>query len=165
LGVLIDAVPSDAYSRGRDLIVAYQETRERPFSVQVYWSVALAAHGSVRSGGAVAIDAMVSIQTRQWATYPSVTVTSVLEGCTALTIGDGAHLWRPAGADWSYAEATGHGDFTRHGGMWKFENHFMERGVIRRLRVRGAILPRADDASAAESLQAALDAERPPLSA
>ena len=41
----------------------------------------------------------------------------------------------------------------------------MERGVIRRLCLRGALIPRASDQAAVERLRAAFVAEQPPLTA
>jgi hypothetical protein len=41
----------------------------------------------------------------------------------------------------------------------------MERGVIRRLRVRAALVPRTGDLASLNLLRAALQAEQPPLTA
>lgn len=166
LAVDVDAEPADAYVRGEDLVVAYRESAERPFSVQVYWSAAA-------SMGHVILDATVSIQTRQWEAYPVVSVQSSIVGAAPVGECDGASILRPADADWSYAEAALPEDFAAcvsPGGpgspiAWRFAEQFMERGVIRRLRVRGAFVPRVVDVAAAAELEAALRCEQPPLTA
>lgn len=170
LGVAVDDLgsdeaPSDAYVRGNDLVVAYRETDQRPFSVQVYWTIALADDGSLM------VDATTSIQTRQWEAYPRVTMTSTLPGSELIESDETSIVLRPDGLPWSYAEVALPGDFTcAHDGTvsrsrWQFDGHFMERGVIRRLRVRGILLARTNDVQAAERAQVVLAAEQPPLTA
>jgi hypothetical protein len=166
LGIAIDAEPSEAYVRGNDLVVAYRETPKQPFSVQVYWRVA----GGHREG-AVIIDATVSIQTRQWEAYPRVMVTSSLRSSQRRAIGDSAILWRPQQLPWSYAEVSRPGDFVTDQSdegdqsSWRFGEQFMERGVIRRLCLRGAFIPRTNDQAVAKQLRAELAVEQPPLTA
>jgi hypothetical protein len=168
LAVDFDGEACDAYVRGEDLVATYRETPERPFSVQVYWSA------TAGEGGELIIDATVSIQTRAWEAYPRVTVTSTLADAE---IGPGAEegvaLLRPPGVDWTYAETALPEDFalvnpgTRASGanVWTFADQFMERGVIRRRRVRGAFVPRGADSATAQRLAAALRADEPPLTA
>jgi hypothetical protein len=169
LAVDIDGEASDAYVRGEDLVVTYRETPERPFSVQVYWT-AMAGQG-----GELILDATVSIQTRAWEAYPRVTIASSLNGAECMP-GDEADaaLLRLSGVDWTYAEVALPEDFvlsdaggepTAAATRWTFAEQFMERGVIRRRRVRGAFVPRNADDAAASRLFAALRAEQPPLTA
>jgi hypothetical protein len=166
LGVAIDAEPSDAYVRGNDLVVAYRETHTQPFSVQVSWR---AADGPRE--GAVIVDATVSIQTRQWEAYPRVTVTSSLPGSQRVMLADSATLWRPLQLPWSYAEFSRPGDFTPDQiaegdqSSWRFGEQFMERGVIRQLCLRGALISRTNDQAVAQRLRAELAVEQPPLTA
>jgi hypothetical protein len=170
LGVAVDDLrsddaPSDAYVRGNDLVVAYRETEQRPFGVQVYWSVSLADEGIA------IVDATTSIQTRQWEAYPRVAVTSTLAGSEFVARDETSILLRPAGSQWSYAELALPGDFdgvhdaSAIRSRWTFDGHFMERGVIRRLRVRGMLMARADDMQATDRAQAAFAVELPPLTA
>lgn len=170
LGVAVDdlrgdELPSDAYVRGNDLVVTYRETEARPFSVQVYWSFALADDGSL------VVDATTSIQTRQWEAYPRVAVTSTIGSSELVERDETSILLRPTAAPWSYAELALPGDFdaaheaSAGRSRWQFDGHFMERGVIRRLRVRGVLLGRDNDEKGAESFQAKLAAEQPPLTA
>lgn len=166
LGIGVEAESNDAYVRGNDLVVTYRETAERPFSVQIYWRV-----GAVRHDEALVLDATVSIQTRQWEAYPRVTATSSLAHSECIAFDDSAILFRPADRPWSYAEFSRSGDFIlqpaadRDGSAWQFGEQFMERGVIRRLFLRGALVPRANDQAALERLRTALAAEQPPLTA
>jgi hypothetical protein len=170
LGVEVAAEPSDAYVRGGDLVVDYAETAERPYGVQVYWSASESL-----TGNALILDATVSIQTRQWKAYPRVAVASSLADADVVRVAEAICLMRPRGATWSYAEVVPALDFIQErdavvapptsAWRWVFREQFMERGVIRRLRVRGLLIPRCDDAALATSLHAALLAERPPLTA
>jgi hypothetical protein len=172
LGVDVEAPapPSDAYVRAGDLVVAYPESADRPFSVQIYWSIGQ----STPLPDALVFDATVSIQTRQWEAYPRVTVTSQLAKAEPIALDAAATVIRPAGVEWSYVEVVPAEDFvqmplksaepTAPGG-WIYDGHFMERGVIRRLRVRGALVPRKDDLEAAVRLRTQLLAEQPPLTA
>jgi hypothetical protein len=100
-----------------------------------------------------------------------VSVTSTFNRGELMELDDDVAIVRPANADWSYAECAHRGDFaSRHTAnpcrtSWLFGEQFMERGVIRRLRLRGALTTRAGDAAAALRLRAALAAEQPPLTA
>jgi hypothetical protein len=172
LGVDVEAPapPSDAYARGGDLVVAYQESADRPFSVQIYWSIGQ----RTPLPDALVLDGTVSIQTRQWEAYPRVTVTSHLAGAERVALDAAATVVRPAGVEWSYVEVVPTEDFVpmppgndgpAGSSGWIYDGHFMERGVIRRLRVRGAFVPRADDLEAAVRLRTHLLAEQPPLTA
>ena len=169
LGIEFDAQPSDVYVRGHDLVVLYRETQERPFSVEVYWRVR-----SRGPGDGVILDAIVSIQTRQWEAYPHISLTSSISTSEVASVDNGTQLIRPPAVDWTYAESAADEDYSPQecsdgaalpGTSWTFGEQFMERGVIRRLRVRGAIVPREDDVASAVSIRAALLAERPPLTA
>jgi hypothetical protein len=172
LGVDVEAPapPSDAYVRGGDLVVAYQESADRPFSVQIYWSIGQ----NTPLPEALVLDGTVSIQTRQWEAYPRVTVTSHLAGAERISLDAAATVVRPAGVEWSYVEVVPAEDFAQMAADndapaassgWIYDGHFMERGVIRRLRVRGAIVPRGDDLESAVRLRTHLLAEQPPLTA
>lgn len=166
LGVVVNTAPSDAYVRGGDLVVSYREADERPFSVQVYWSIAESSRLS-----ALILDATISIQTRQWEAYPEVGVSSSI-GIAPHASGQ-VRLLRPASGDWTYAELAPAEDFAADlavGGSplataWLFDEQFMERGVIRRLRVRGAIIPREDDEAHSQRIRETLLVEQPPLTA
>ncbi len=159
----IAASPDDAYVRGADLVVVYRETAERPYTVQVYWSA-----GGVTADRGPILDATISIQTRQWEAYPRVRVTSELGGAGKIEIEESVLIRRPSAAAWTYVEVAPALDFQLDAAdslAWQFRDHFMERGVIRRLRVRGALVPREDDQAAARHLLDGLLTEPPPLTA
>lgn len=173
-GLTLDSVaatpwrPADAFVRGRDLIAAYRRTDDEPFAVKVYWRLVAAD-----CDGAI-LDAIVSLETRSWEAYPQIVVSSALGGACDSS-GEGAPLlWRFA-QDRSYGEGAREGDFAGPAGpsnsqgltasAWRFADEFMERGVIRRLHLRGVFMPRAGDEAAAASIPRQLHAEPPPLTA
>ena len=158
--------PADAYVRGADLVVAYREPLEVSYNVEVYWRIAAAT-----AAFPLAVDAIVSVQTPLWEAHPAVTVSSDLFGRPATAVGSGLAIAGDNG--WSYIEATRPGDFavaapnktasSTPGACWRFGRHFMEKGVIRRLQLRGAIVPHGTEQASVEQLRLALMAEEPPL--
>jgi len=159
---------ADAYVRGCDLVATYREPLGHPFNVQVYWRVV-----DDQRQQPPELETIVSIQTPRWEAYPCVTVESMLAN-GELVWADDTPMFRFA-ANWSYAEIAPPGDFALtvveptvervRGFQWRFGPQFMEKGVIRRLRIRSAIVPRQGDEVAARSLRAGLLAEQPPLTA
>jgi hypothetical protein len=157
---------ADVYLRGRDLVAVYREPLEQPFNLQLYWRVADALDG------AAALDLICSIQTPSWEAYPGVTVCSSMFETPAAIV-DGAIV--AAGHEkWSYVEVTRDGDFGPasssglgefSGAYWSFGPQFMEKGVIRRLQIRGAFVPRDAAVRDAARLAAELASEEPPLTA
>ena len=160
--------PTDAYTRGNDLVATYREPLGQPFTLQVYWRVL-----PLKDRQSAALESIVSIQTREWEAHPHVTLSSALAVDSAQLEYGGINF--RSRHDWAYVEATPPGDFTPsacestapnlHAAVWTYGNHFMERGVIRRLRLRGAIVPIAEGEDAVEQLRADLNAEPPPLTA
>lgn len=160
--------PADAYVRGADLVAAYREPLEVSYNVHVYWRIVEAT-----AERPFAIDAIVSVQTPLWEAHPVVTVRSELFGRPATTVGAGLAI---AGErEWSYVEASRPGDFrvcesekdetSSPGASWRFGRQFMEKGVIRRLHLRGAFVPRGSEETGVEQLRLALMTEEPPLTA
>lgn len=158
--------PADAYVRGADLVVAYREPLEVAYNVQIYWRLVPATKTVL-----FAIDAIVSVQTPLWEAHPAVTVRSELFGRPATPVGAGLTIRGDNG--WSYVEATRPGDFivaTQNeqgvdspGGGWRFGRQFMEKGVIRRLQLRGAIVSHGAEEASADQLRVALSGEEPQL--
>ena len=156
---------ADAYVRGRDLVVSYREPRELPFNLQLYWRAIEAADG------APTVELICSVQTPLWEAHPQVTVSSSAFAREAKVLGEGLSCVSESGA--VYYEATRPGDFTAtaaetdrrfSGAFWNFGPQFMEKGVIRRLQVRGAF--GSDDArSELAKLRAELAGEEPALTA
>ena len=173
----------EAFVRGEDLVVCYPESSDQTFSLQVY------RKAQVFENGIVQIDAMLSIETRLLESFPEIQIQSELrcEGAVELSEqgtagelsvvgqhkGKGALVFRMANRDWSYAEFAPSED----AGRWRFDfqgeknsmverrlgGTFLEKGVIRRLRLRGVFLPRENDLQLASECLAAFRSEAPPL--
>ncbi len=159
--------PSDVYTRGCDLVATFREPAGQPFHLQVYWRVLEPKR--CMSG---VLETIVSIQTREWEAYPSIAVTSALDVSHALIHEGGVNFLSQH--DWSYVEVSPIGDFEPTIGRldsglsqsrWFYGKRFMERGVIRRLRLRGAFAPIANAEDAIEQLESQFASEPPPLTA
>jgi hypothetical protein len=159
--------PSDVYTRGSDIVATYREPAGQPFNLEVYWRVLPPQRFT-----STALEAIVSIQTRQWEAYPYVVVQSALNAAEVRLHEGGVNFL--SRGDWSYVEASPQGDFEPSldvppsplaRAQWRYGKRFMERGVIRRLRLRGALAPIASAEDAIEQLQSEFAAEPPPLTA
>ncbi|WP_428308202.1 hypothetical protein [Lacipirellula sp.] len=156
---------ADAYIRGRDLVATYREPCEQPFNLQLYWRTIDAADGTPT------LDLICSVQTPLWEAHPRVTVCSSAFSRGAAILGEGLSCSNDSGV--AYLESTRPGDFTSaaapsdpqfSGALWNFGPQFMEKGVIRRLQVRG-IFSSGDARSELAKLRAQLTAEEPALTA
>ncbi|TWU28550.1 hypothetical protein [Bythopirellula polymerisocia] len=178
----------DCFVRGRDLVARYPETHSQPFSLDVYWRV------EITDSRLVIIDAIVSLQTSLLESYPKVqTITSIhakeawfvpdshkkarlISSGQELTCDEFAGvLLRGAKGSWSYLEMTHPEDL----GTWQavddqsdswtlqrtLGGEFQEKGVIRRLRVRGLFIPREGDIETAPRLLKDFASSLPPLTA
>jgi len=157
---------ADVYIRGRDLVATYREPLEQPFNLQLYWRVVDSLDG------AAAIDLICSIQTPLWEAHPSVTACSSMFNSTAAVVGDSlmssndgplAYLEVTRRGDFEPSAAKGQGEFP--GAFWRFGPQFMEKGVIRRLQLRGAFVPTDTATRNAGRLAQQLAAEEPALTA
>ncbi len=165
---------SDVFVRGSDLVVTYAETSERPFSLQVYWRV------TVGEQGTLLLDAILSLQTDLLESFPDFVVETQLPASTEIAVPNEHSadqplgiLLRPTESDWSYAEAThpeDRGECQVEPGKGKsmlvrrqLGGQFLEKGVIRSLRVRGVFVPRKRDLDLATQCLASLATEEPPL--
>jgi hypothetical protein len=155
---------ADVYIRGRDLVATYREPLEQPFNLQLYWRIVDALDG------AASLDLICSIQTPLWEAHPGLTVCSSMFESPAAIAGDA--LVTGGHGKWSYVEATRRGDFDPaasdgkgefDGAYWRFGPQFVEKGVIRRLQVRGAFVPRDAVNRDACRLTQELAAEEPAL--
>lgn len=181
--------PQDTFVRTADLVAVYAVVGPPSFNWQVYW------RASAKDESAVVVDAILSLQTSLLESFPRVTTQSQLTADEVWLVGpDGKSrqldaessgqvpsdnhdcvVLRSSVGNWSYAEMThpldrGTWQLARSpDGKTKIERtlggDFMEKGVIRRLRVRGAFLPREDDLEQAAQLFTELAAETPPLTA
>jgi hypothetical protein len=174
-----DASDCDAYARGLDLIATYAEAPERPFRVQTYWrcvefpvestpeALAVDLEVSVQTP---LLDCLPQVSTRSAVRSSAMIETTqvtapetggVDNNASALSHG-GLVLSVAADDDgnaWQYAEMI-HAEDSRSGsaemldGSWRLEHELfepgLEKGVIRRVRVRGLIYPGAFDRALVE---------------
>jgi hypothetical protein len=179
--------PQDAFARGTDLVAVYATTGPQSFSWQVYWR-AFAGEEDV-----VLLDAIVSFQTALLESFPRVSTQSQLSADEVWLVRSNGQsnrtdpqqfgaepkedrdcvVLRSSTGNWSYAEMTHPLDQ----GAWRLARSeddkilmrrnlggsFLEKGVIRRLRFRGAFLPRENDLEQAAGLFTEFAAETPPL--
>jgi len=181
---------NDVFVRGNDLVATYAETDERPFSLQVYW------RATVGEQGTLLLDTILSLQTDLLESFPGLAVETQLPASAAWLLSDNqgaateiaipcdlpadqadSLLLRPTDGDWSYAE-TSHPEDRGESQIERCEDgslllqrqlggQFLEKGVIRSLRVRGVFLPRGEnperDIELATVCLASLATEEPPL--
>lgn len=172
---------AERYPRGSDLIVAYEQSDAFPFRATLYWR----AVDVSTSLTAVAVDLIVSVQTNLLDLTPQLRTISRLKGAEALTVplegrdGRGAETaeggcvaFRLAElattyvemihpSDWRGVETKEEGDCVEL--RWPLVGHFMEKGVIRRLRVRGIFLQGTPDDGVIHDLYAQFASSPPPL--
>lgn len=155
---------AECYGRGRDLVATYPQTDARPFRLQAYWHVVDVGQGTLADVTAC-VELQVSINTSLLDTAPTVVVGNLLpaEEAVDLPAYQGcATVVRPRGAAWSYVQIVHPVDYSRPCDTSKtpaglqlsatlFGRH-LEKGVIMRARVRGAIVARARDEAAATAL-------------
>lgn len=174
----------DRYVRGNDLVANYPECQSQQFTLHIYWRVV------ANSAHQIVMDAILSLQTSRLECFPKALLTTNLPGgevlafsreATAATeIGEylssdqsAGVLVRGANTQWSYFEAThptdlGNWRVSRANGIQvqrELGGEFQEKGVIRRLRIRGAFLARKDDERVAREIFAAFAESEPPLTA
>jgi hypothetical protein len=179
----------DCFVRGGDLVANYPQCETQPFTLHNYWRIAEA------SDKLIVIDAIVSLQTTLLECYPKTILTTELPAEHSLVLSTDlvspdkvaeqsassifesdelvGILLRGIHPEWSYVEITHPTDL----GTWRIEKNgntrmrrelggeFQEKGVIRRLRVRGAFVSRENDEQIARQILAEFAASEPPLTA
>lgn len=173
--------------RGGDLVVACSTEMPTPFQWQAYWRT------SAPRPEVAQIDLLVSLQTPTLESYPTLATCSVLEASGILGLSQGKQhpqpldagqqetvltelshclVLRNSAASWSYVEMTLPEDqavttLSANDGVCTLERKlgggFLEKGVIRRMCLRGLLLPRENDLETAASLFQQFCAEEPPL--
>jgi hypothetical protein len=118
----------DAYIRGEDLVATYRPGLNFPYRLEVYWSAS-------QHDGAVMLCGLVSIQTPLLDTNPEVEVATYL-ATSSCHFREQIH---PDDAAPGAAENS-----AKH----KLFAHFMEKGVIRRVRLFAAFAPGAKEIDA-----------------
>jgi hypothetical protein len=165
----------ECYQRGADLVATYAQTLERNVRPQVYWR-AVESEGLPARGG---LEVILSAQTSLLDSQPQTIVESTLPASEVVCFGsrsqvvkatkdtwqtDGnaprAVLFRLPGGQASYLEMVHPSDFA--GVMvqkslvrWHLFPEHLEKGVIRRARVRGMLLAREGDEVAVPQLMQA----------
>ena len=122
-----------------------------------------------------ALSLIVSVETSLLDSRPLVEVCTELPAEEVLPLDQRGVLYRLPGAEISYAELSAPGEFqnlrlerqeqTFRTSRWKFFAHFLEKGVIRRARLRGVFLPREDDVARADACYEELLIAELPLTA
>jgi hypothetical protein len=134
----------ETYVRGNDLVAVYSATVNRPWRVQLYWRIA-----DVAAAHAVVVELQVSINTGLLDAQPAVDVVSGLLGSDP-EMNEGRVGTKLAAANFDYWQAVHPDDDATlsvdriDGGMKIRErlfDRFLEKGVILRSRIRGALLP------------------------
>ena len=172
----------ESYIRGRDLIATYAQTPQRSVQPTYYW------HCLECEGSAVGVELMVSMQTSLLDSDPTLSAFSECKG-SAHWVCDGKATaiedatWEsPANAtglflfrlndEVSYAEMVFPSDFLgasvkKDNGAWQLTYRMfpedLEKGVIRRGRIRALLMPTKDDIDTATKAYEALSAADPPL--
>ncbi|MFC1759463.1 hypothetical protein ACFL2H_11970 [Planctomycetota bacterium] len=169
---------AEHYVRGNDLVAAYQQTPDRNVRAQIYWR----GLESVPAG----IELLVSIQTSLLESHPTISMGSTFcqgelyrfDGSgfplTAESIESDSHLvvFRPHEKAFSYVEIIHPSDcqtlrITVDGQTattrFSLFQHDLEKGVIRRGRMRSFFIPRKNDFDAATELLREFECSPAPL--
>lgn len=176
----------EAYDRGTDLIANFEPTPPDEVQPQILWRIC--ADEATHSEG---VELVISMQTNLLHSDPLLSVTSELPPGKFFTVRDqkwqglneptlaanrgdwGLLLHRPWQGNWSYLEAIFPSDFIaaspsaakRTGQVWSqlLFGEPLEKGVIRRARLIGWVMPRENDFATAFKLWQAFYASPPPL--
>jgi len=174
----------ESYVRGQDCIANYAPIPPDQVQPQIYW------RGSFDPAkNATGLEMIVSMQTSLLDSDPLVAIVSELPAGEELSWCDrewqpigggqarlerdkghsGLFLLRPENADWSYAEAVFPSDFVQTDRLLSRSHPLfaerLEKGVIRRGRVAGWLLPRERDQELALALWNTFCQSPPPLTA
>ena len=158
--------PASIHIRGNDLVANYASSGSRQFAVQVYRS----ASNIDRDQSGWLLKTLVSLNTQRLDGLPSLTIQTDYSDAELTTDSQPeAILLRPEGVDYSYAEIVDPIDFqscefASNGWQRRFEEP-LEKGVIRRIRLWSAVVPREGDLDSVESLRTGFRAAAPPLTA
>ena len=184
-----ETVSLESFTRGNDLIVHSESKKPQRFQWQVYW------RATSSSAEVAVVDAIVSLQTPLLESFPRFSTNTSLPATEVWCVstgdqpqnlelpGDSAKpkaslqcvLLRNKRLPWSYAEMTHPADEAETSVSQAAEGEislqrtvggkFLEKGVIRQMRIRGAFIPRENDLETAGQLFAAFCEEEPPLTA
>jgi hypothetical protein len=165
----------DCYLRGSDLVVTYLETPERNIRPQLYWRAVEFPEDDAQAFG---VDLIISTQTSELYSDPTLRVESSLpigiEYVATNSAGErGPILFRLRPLAWSFAQAVHPSDIEGvdtaldAAGKARISHRLfapgLEKGVIRRARVRGIFVPRERDEELAKASFAEFVAQELPL--
>jgi hypothetical protein len=155
-----ETLPADAYIRGNDLVATYAESADRSCRTQVYWRFE-------REPDYFGVQLIVSVQTSRLDAAPSLTVASRLPGPAQLVEGGTVVVPLPE-SDVCYAElADGSNIESTIVRETRITNKLfpgsLEKGVIRRARIRGSFLAASSAEQTARTLHERLERSAPPL--
>lgn len=160
---------TDAYPRGADLVARYGPCEAFPFRTEVYWRADTRADAATTG-----LQMIVSVETDLLDTYPELHVSSRITPpglATATDPGNGYaeatlddyRLWCEAVHPTDLPEAAH--EWRRQPSFevshWRLFARFLEKGVIRRARLAGALLPSGGAEAAAHWRQAFVDQPTP----
>ena len=135
----------ETYVRGGDLVAVYSATKARPWRVQTYWRIVDVAEPS-----AVVVELQVSINTGLLDVQPAVDVVSAVIGSDPAATTEGRIGAKLAAVDWEYWQAVHPDDVATLSAeriadgvriRERLFDRFLEKGVILRSRLRGALVP------------------------
>jgi hypothetical protein len=154
---------SETYVRGNDLVATYPETSRRPFRMQLYWHAV-----DERT-----IELQASVNTGLLDARPALDVVTALDDGEWYELESGLFLFRSTTTTaWSYCEAShpkneATSQVVLSAGRSRLVHRLfdrpLEKGVILRSRVRGALVPREGDDVAAKQMHREFVASEPPL--
>lgn len=162
----------DSYTRGEDLVVTYAETEQRRVRQQVYWRAFTEA---APAGPIVGIDLIISMQTSLLYSDPTLHVVSEYSSGNTVPLYEDTTLvlHRPDDVAGSIAQCVHPTDCERAEiastessgatASYRLFDPGLEKGVIRRARLRAVFLPRADDERQALAAYESFAASAPPL--
>lgn len=172
----VSSTDVDAFVRGRDLVATYAERPPRHVRAQIYWRSLTAAEVAPECASDIvaAFELILSVNTSVLDEDPQSTVRSQVPAAAAVSSFDtlpGCFLVRPEGSHLSYLEMVHPVDHDRSevrrvDDLSQITHSLfarrLEKGVILRARVRGAVIARErDEATAAAAFQCFSAAEAP----
>jgi hypothetical protein len=155
---------TDLYQRGVDLAATYAQSPERHFRPQIYWRY---LDDDATGNDVTGLELIVSAQTSLLDSQPKTVIESTLPAGEVLDLSTAmmaACLFRPTAWSVSYCQMMFASDLaqsqlTKQNTLpclsWQLFHERLEKGVIRRGRIRGMFLPRERDSELAAACAAA----------
>jgi hypothetical protein len=151
---------ADCYVRGNDLVATYHETEQRSYRIQLYWRF-------VAEDDCFGFEFIPSVQTSKLACAPGFSIITVWNSPPLLQR-DTVHVFPITTTDWSFVEMAhpsnldATSDDAARIAYALFPGQ-LEKGVIRRARIRGLFLPTPNVQETAVRLHQQFVESAPPL--